>query len=230
LTTISFRLTIVLYKNKKEKIMNSKINRGLITTLILTTFVLSACAKATPTEDPSIKITQIAATIQAEFTQNAALTPSATPTLEATATPTMAPPTATPENTEVFATPTSTARVSEQGNVDDKAVYSADVTIPDGTVVKPGATIVKIWLIKNTGTTTWKTSYQLAYLDGIKGANEVLNVHIPNEVKPALSVQVAVTFTAPSEPGTYYSYWRLTNSDRVGFGETMSMKIVVGNP
>lgn len=210
--------------------MNSKINRGLIVALIIATFVLSACAAATPTEDPAIKITQIAATIQAEFTQNAALTPSATPTLEPTATATMEPATATPAITEVFPTPTSTSRVSEQGNVDDKAVYVSDVTIPDGTIVKPGSTIVKIWSVKNTGTTTWKTAYQLAYVDGLKDAKEALNIHLANEVKPALSVQVSVTFTAPNEPGTYYSYWRLTNGDRIGFGEVLSMKIVVGNP
>jgi len=210
--------------------MNSKINRGLVAALLIATFVLSACAAATPTEDPAIKITQIAATIQAEFTQNAALTPSATPTLEPTATPTMAPATATPAITEVFATPTSTVRVSEQGNVDDKAIYVSDVTIPDGTIVKPGSTVVKIWSVKNIGETTWKTSYQLAYMDGLKDAKEALNIHLANDVKPALSIQVTVTFTAPTEPGTYYSYWRLTNGERIGFGEVLSMKIVVANP
>jgi hypothetical protein len=214
----------------KEKNMNSKNNRGLIAALLLAAFILAACAPATPTEDPAIKITQIAGTIEAQFTQNAALTPSATPTPEATATPTMAPPTATPEVTQVFPTPTSTVRVSEQGNVDDKAVFGADVTIPDGTIVKPGATVVKIWSIKNTGTTTWKTAYRLSYLDGLKDAKEMLYVHLPNEVKPALSVQVTVTFTAPSSSGAYNSYWRLVNSDGLPFGEVMSMKITVGNP
>jgi hypothetical protein len=210
--------------------MNLKINRGLIAVVLISTFVLSACAAATPTEDPAIKITQIAATIQAEFTQNAALTPSATPTLEPTATPTMAPATATPEITEVFPTPTSTQQVSVQGNVEDKAVYVSDVTIPDGTIVKPGSTVLKVWAIKNTGTTTWKTSYRLSYLDGLKDAKEMLYVHLQNEVKPALSINVGVTFTAPSNPGTYTSYWRLVNSDGQIFGETMSMKIVVGTP
>lgn len=208
--------------------MNSKINRGLIIVLLITTLGLSACAAATPTEDPAIKITQIAATIQAEFTQNAALTPSATPTLEPTATPTMAPPTPTTEMTE--ATPTATVRVDPQGEVEDKAVWSADVTIPDGTIVKPGSTVVKIWAIKNIGTTTWQTSYRLSYLDGLKDAKEMLYVHLPNEVKPNLNVQVTVTFTAPSEPGTYMSYWRLVNADGQIFGEPMSMKILVGNP
>ncbi|MRS03343.1 hypothetical protein EG832_09000 [bacterium] len=210
--------------------MNSKINRGLIAVLLISTIIMAACAPATPSEDPAIKITQIAATIQAEFTQNAALTPSATPTLEPTATPTMAPPTATPEITEVFPTPMSTQPVSIQGDVDDKAVYVSDVTIPDGTIVKPGSTIVKIWAIKNIGTTTWKTAYRLAYLDGLKDAKEMLYVHLPNEVKPDQSVQVAVTFTAPSNLGTHTSYWRLVNADGKLFGEEMSMKIVVGNP
>jgi hypothetical protein len=127
-------------------------------------------------------------------------------------------------------TPTATVRVDPQGEVEDKAVYVSDVTIPDGTIVKPGSTVVKVWAIKNIGPTTWKTAYRLAYLDGLKDAKEALYVHLPNEVKPNLSVQVSVTFTAPSEPGTYMSYWRLVNGDGKLFGESVSMKIVVGNP
>ncbi|MCX6055284.1 MAG: NBR1-Ig-like domain-containing protein [Chloroflexi bacterium] len=210
--------------------MNSKINRGLKAVVLLAAFVLSACGAAIPTDDPAVKITQIAATVQAEFTQNAALTPSATPTLAATATPTMRPPTATPNVTKVTPIPTATTRVSVQGNTDDKAVYVADDTIPDGTIVKPGSTFVKTWSIRNTGTTTWETAYRLSYMDGIRDAKETLYVHLPNQVKPALSVNVSVTFTAPSNEGTYYSYWRLVNSDGIIFGEVMSMRIVVGNP
>jgi hypothetical protein len=208
--------------------MNLKISRGVIAALVLTTLVLSACAAATPTEDPAVKITQIAATIQAEFTQNAALTPSATPTPEPTATPTMEPPTPTVAVVDVI--PTATVRVDPQGSVDDKAVYVSDVTIPDGTIVKPGSTVVKVWAIKNIGNTTWKTSYRLSYLEGLKDAKEMLYVYLPNEVKPGTSVQVTVTFTAPASEGKYSSYWRLVNSDGQLFGEELSMKIVAGNP
>lgn len=208
--------------------MNLKISRGGIAALVLITLFLSACAAATPTEDPAVKITQIAATIQAEFTQNAALTPSATPTSEPTATPTMEPP--TPTVAVVDVTPTATVRVDPQGSVEDKAVYVSDVTIPDGTIVKAGSNVIKVWAIKNIGTTTWKTSYRLAYLEGVKDAKEMLYVHLPNDVKPGSSVQVTVIFTAPSSEGTHYSYWRLVNGDGHLFGEELSMKIVVGNP
>ncbi len=208
--------------------MKLKISRGGIAALVLTTLLLSACAAATPTEDPAVKITQIAATIQAEFTQNAALTPSATPTSEPTATPTMEPP--TPTVAVVDVTPTATVRVDPQGSVEDKAVYVSDVTIPDGTIVKAGSNVIKVWAIKNIGETTWKTSYRLAYLEGVKDAKEMLYVYLPNDVKPGSSVQVTVIFTAPSSTGTHYSYWRLVNGDGHLFGEELSMKIVVGNP
>lgn len=210
--------------------MSLKFNKGLLAALLVATLILSACAAATPTEDPSVKITQIAATIQAEFTQNAALTPSTTPTRAVTATPTLAPATATPAITASFPTPTATVKASVQGDTEDKAIYVSDITIPDGTIVKPGSTVVKIWAIRNTGLNTWITAYKLSYLDGMKDAKEVLYVHLPNEVKPEQTVQVTVTFTAPSSDGTYYSYWRLVNFEGHPFGETMSMKIVVGNP
>lgn len=83
-----------MFRNKKMS--------GIVV-LAVAALLLSACA-AKPTEDPNLKTTQIAATVQAELTQIALLTPSATPTLEATATPTQAP--ATPTVAVTLTSPT----------------------------------------------------------------------------------------------------------------------------
>src|SRR4030042_441614 len=48
----------------------------------------------------------------------------------------------------------------------DRAIYVADVTIPDGTVIAPGAAFVKTWKLQNAGTTTWTTSYSLVFIRG----------------------------------------------------------------
>ena len=48
----------------------------------------------------------------------------------------------------------------------DNATFISDVTIPDGTVLSPGRTFGKTWRLKNTGTTTWSSGYQLAFVGG----------------------------------------------------------------
>ena len=42
------------------------------------------------------------------------------------------------------------------------ATFVADVTIPDGTYINPGASFTKIWRLKNTGTCAWTTQFALA--------------------------------------------------------------------
>jgi hypothetical protein len=53
-------------------------------------------------------------------------------------------------------------------------------------------------------------------------------VNLPNAVKPGETVDISVNFTAPSASGTYTSYWRLFSANGMLFGETCSVKFVVG--
>lgn len=208
--------------------MKRIIRTGFIASLLLAAMILSACQAPTPTQDPALKITEIAATVRAEITQNAALTPSATATATITPTATLEPPTPTVSMTE--ATPTAaapSARVEQEAK-DDDAVLVEDTTIPDGTIVKPGQAFDKIWKVKNTGTTTWSTAYRLVYLDGLQGST--FKVAFVHTVKPAMTLEIKVPFVAPTEPGTYYSYWRMYNANLEPFGQELFMKIVVGNP
>ncbi|HRI57933.1 MAG TPA: NBR1-Ig-like domain-containing protein, partial [Anaerolineae bacterium] len=48
----------------------------------------------------------------------------------------------------------------------DDAAFVADVTIPDGTEVVAGTTFVKIWRLRNSGTSTWGPGYTLEHVDG----------------------------------------------------------------
>lgn len=209
--------------------MNHMKKTGFLAIPLILVLLISGCQKATPTVDPALKITEIAATVQAEITQNAMLTPSATATATITPTATPLPPTPTLSATEATETVQPTARVEATSKLDD-AVWVGDSTIPDGTIIKPGTTFVKTWAIKNTGLTEWPTSYRLVYLAGLQGANGTLNVHIPNTLKPAMVINVSVTFIAPTTEGKYTSYWRLYNSDKQPFGEEMSLVFYVGNP
>lgn len=199
---------------------------GMLAILLAVIFLFSACQPATPTLDPSLMITQVAATVVAEMTRVAALTPSATPTLEPTATATELPPTPTLSPAEITPSPTATSAVVPDAK-DDNAKYVADVTFPDGAYVNPASVMVKTWTIQNTGKTTWKKSYRLAYLEGLTDQAKKYYVLMPKEVAPFETVNISVTIEAPTASNTYYSYWRLVNSDGEPFGEELSMKIFV---
>lgn len=185
---------------------------------------LTACAK--PTEDPSVKITQIAMTVQAELTQNAALTPSATATFTPTATATEVP--ATPTLSGPTATSTPVVYPTQPASSADNAKYVADVTVPDGTVFTADQTFTKTWRIQNTGTTTWTTNYSLVYLEGVLGTKDLQSVKLTKEVKPGETVDISVNFTAPKTNGNYISWWRMFSASGYLFGESMNVQFTVG--
>jgi len=197
--------------------------------LVLVSIVLlTACARPAPTVDPSVKITEIASTVQAELTSIALLTPSATATPEPTATSTAAPATPTLDLSAI-ATSTPTMRPILTGTVSDNAKYISDLTYIDYSVVPPSTTFVKTWLIQNTGKTTWTKDYKLIYLEGMLGANNTTSVSLTKDVAPGEQIEVSVTFKSPDSNGVYSSFWKMYNASGYIFGEVLSMVITVGN-
>jgi len=188
----------------------------------------SASPAAAPTLDPLVVMTDVAGTIQAEITQAALLTPSATIAPSPIATPLPIPTQPLP------AVPTSSANESGPAPVlpaesPDKAKYVADVTIPDGTALRPGERFTKTWKIENIGTTTWGTNYFIRYLDGqpIMCDEEDLFIFITNSVEPNNQVTLSVRMTAPDTVGTYKNFFIMANDEGQIFGDTLSVKIVV---
>jgi hypothetical protein len=99
------------------------------------------------------------------------------------------------------------------------AQFIADVTIPDGTTVAPGAVFVKTWRLKNIGTCTWTTSYALVFSSGsAMGAPQPAAVNFPNSVAPGQTVDLSVTLTAPTALGQYIGFWKLRSSSGQIFG------------
>lgn len=186
----------------------------------LIVFSLSACSAATPTEDPILKITQVASTVLAQLTQSAALTPSATATLEPTAT--QIPATSTPSGPTETPTQTPYAGSSTSG---DNSVFVGE-TVPDGTTFGYNSEFTKTWKFKNIGTTTWTTEYMLIMIDGTYFPPQNLHtIYLPKTVAPGETIEIKVDFISPVAPGTYYSMWKLANPAGVPFGEYCSIKI-----
>lgn len=166
--------------------------------IILSIIFLTGCnlpVQGGPTEIPGLAYTQSARTVEAELTRVAGLV-SPTPNLPtATFTP-------VPTNT-LQATATNTP-IPE-----NKALFITDVTIPDNTVVPAGSTFTKTWRLRNVGTRTWNSSYQLVFESGDAmgvptGYAQALTSGF---VSPGQDVDATVNLTAPMATGTYQGRW-----------------------
>jgi cytochrome c2 len=86
--------------------------------------------------------------------------------------------------------------------------FVADVTIPDGTQVRPGATIEKTWRLLNCGQTTWD-GYHALRSDGRLGP-EVLDVPV---TPPGATADVTTAIQVPDTIGQYHALYRLMGRD-----------------
>lgn len=113
--------------------------------------------------------------------------------------------------------PAGGVRLAQAANPCDSAQFIADVTVPDGMSFAPGASIVKTWRLKNTGTCTWTTAYAIVFYSGSK-MNAAPVVYLPAATAPGSTVDVTVNMVAPSTPGHYRGHWMLRNAANILFG------------
>lgn len=203
---------------------------GVILLSAMLVVSLAACSgkNATPTLSPEMVYTQAAQTVAAGLTQTAVLMPTAT------STPTL-PPTNTPSPTRalsatVAGSTTPVTLVSPTKSTGpDKAVWVAQ-TPGDGTVFTPGEDFTLVWTVKNTGTSTWNTGYQLRFFLGDPSLRfAASDIKLPKEVKPNESVDLSLWMEAPHNPGDYTTIWVLTN-DQGGNFYTLTLTLKVAGP
>jgi SH3-like domain-containing protein len=119
-------------------------------------------------------------------------------------------PTSAPGNNPT-ATPTSTACTNS-------ASLIADVSVPDGTQFAPASGFNKTWRIKNTGTCTWDSSYQIVHAGGnLMGAVSSF-FPLRDTVLPGQTVDLTISMVSPATAGNYQSDWKLQNSKGQLFG------------
>jgi hypothetical protein len=106
-------------------------------------------------------------------------------------------------------------------------------TVPDGTSLLPGENFVKVWRLKNTGTTTW-TNYRAIFIQDPGGGATSVNlltsgasgVSIPAAAAGDI-VDLSLPMRAPATPGVYASYWQLQNAAGTAFGPFLRVQIQV---
>lgn len=85
------------------------------------------------------------------------------------------------------------------------AAYVADVTIPDGTILRLGEEFTKTWRIRNDGTCDWDDEVALVQMSG-----EEIVAPGSASISPTLAdemVDVTVIMAAPETFGDYVSAW-----------------------
>jgi len=96
-----------------------------------------------------------------------------------------------------------------------------------GSVLAPGQRFVKIWKMRNEGTAPWSEHTALSFIGGdLLGAPRAVLV---GSVPSGIEVDLSVDMTAPTVPGRYVSYWRLSNPDGSNFGHRLWVEIIVPN-
>jgi hypothetical protein len=105
------------------------------------------------------------------------------------------------------------------------ATFVADVTIPPGTAFPPGARMDKVWQVRNSGSCAWGVGYELVLVEGEDlGAPHA--VPVPPTAGDELA-DLAVTFWAPAETGSFDSVWQLQAPDGQFFGPPLPLSIQV---
>src|SRR5690606_33274277 len=96
-------------------------------------------------------------------------------------------------------------------STNDNSQFVADITVPDGTDFQPNTSFNKIWRIRNTGTSTWDSSYKLEFQSGdqMSGPNEA---SLPHSVNPGEEVDISVNLVSPNNIGHYRGYWKMSNT------------------
>ena len=155
------------------------------------------------------------------FLQGCSLFPAQPPA--ATAAPYFIPPTPVPAGRAAPA-PSGQA-VPSDADCGNDLIFIEDLTIPDGTVVPPGASLDKQWLVENSGSCAWDERYRLRLIAGPEMGAQPEQLLYP--ARGGSQVILRILFTAPSEPGSYRSAWQAFRPSGEPFGEPIFIDILV---
>lgn len=130
--------------------------------------------------------------------------------------PTQAQPTAAPANTQQ-SPPTQTPLPCNDADFISE-------TVPDGTEYDVGEVFIKTWRLKNTGTCTWNSNYQLVFAEGDQMGGPS-SKNLGQQVKPGEQVDLSVDLKAPNLQGTYKGYWKLRDDQGAYFVNNIWVQI-----
>lgn len=211
----------------------------LISIFIGVSIVATSCGsnvEPTPTVDMNAIMTEVAMTVEAEIAQAAPATP--VPTIPAEMTPTL--PLVVTQDLSAVQTqpaglqPTMTVPVVSSGATQsaasptgDDSAWVKDVTVSDYDIFYERESFKKVWLVKNTGNTTWDAGYALVNIDDNNWGEDVV-VPLTQTVVPGTEAKLSIQLRAPNGLGDHWSRWFLMNPNGQLFGQELYVLITVG--
>ena len=93
--------------------------------------------------------------------------------------------------------------------------FVRDLSIPDGSYMKPNERFTKIWQVQNTGSCTWNPGYYLALFKGTQmGADRV---NVDRSVPPGGVIDLSIKLTAPPSEGSYRGHFTMYTPTGIRF-------------
>jgi hypothetical protein len=124
-------------------------------------------------------------------------------------------------------TPLASPVPTQAGDACLSLTFMGDVTIPDGTVMKPGRNFEKSWLVMNTGTCTWDDGFVLVYQGGSLDGYNIPIKKSSDFVGPGEKQTYKVNLTSSIAEREYIECWRMRDDGGWYFGSFLCVDIIV---
>jgi len=105
----------------------------------------------------------------------------------------------------------------------NKAEFVSE-TIPDGTEFDVNENFTKTWRLKNIGTCTWNTNYEMVFGSGDQMSGPAKK-KLTQQVAPGESVDISVDLKAPNVEGTYKGIWKVADDNGTHFVHSIWVEI-----
>ena len=93
--------------------------------------------------------------------------------------------------------------------------FVRDLSIPDGSYMKPNERFTKIWQVQNTGSCTWNPGYYLALFKGTQmGADRV---NVDRSVPPGGVIDLSIKLTVLPSEGSYRGHFTMYTPTGIRF-------------
>lgn len=107
------------------------------------------------------------------------------------------------------------------------AALLQDLSIPDGTILKPGQQFTKTWRVQNNGTCDWE-NYKLVFVRGsLMGGNSPT---LLPKVSAGSTLDISLELFAPSYQGEYSGYWQIQSEKGSLIGPELHYTIQIPSP